>query len=79
VPQPAFSFLERLASYVLAVDLEQIERAEDRVRIASVAADQIEHGQPIVVADDRLAIDHAGSNGERLDGRRGQRKPPARS
>ena len=55
--QPPFAILDRLAPEVFAVYLEQVERAEDRAGIGSVAADEIEHGQAAVVADDGLAVD----------------------
>jgi len=57
--QPVLAVFNRLASYVLAVNLGQIKRAEDRARIASVAADQVEHRKAVVVADDCLAVDDA--------------------
>jgi hypothetical protein len=44
---------------VLAIDHEQVEGADDRVRVAPMRADELEHGQTAVAADDRLAIDHA--------------------
>ena len=72
--QPAFAVLDRLAPDVLAVYLEQVERAEDRAGIGSVAADEIEHGQAAVVADDGLAVDDAGFDGQLLDRGRHERE-----
>jgi hypothetical protein len=54
------------AADVLAVHLEQVECAEDGAGVGSVAANEIEHGKAVVVANDRLAIDY---------GRIGRAKP----
>ena len=49
--------LDRLAAYVLAVHLEEVERAQDRAGVGGVAADEVEDGQALVVADDGLAVE----------------------
>ena len=72
--QPTFAVLDRLAPDVLAVHLEEIERAQDGAHVGGVAADDVEHGEPIVVADDCLAVDDARSDGQGLDRRRGERE-----
>ena len=72
--QPPFAILDRLAPDVFAVFLEQVERAEDRAGIGSVAADEIEHGQAAVVAEDRLAVDNAGFDGQLHDRGRPERE-----
>jgi hypothetical protein len=50
--QPAFAVLDWLSPKVLTVDLKQIERAKHCAGISAMTADQIEHRQAIVVADD---------------------------
>ena len=65
--EPALAVLDRLAPDVLAVHLEQVERTEDRAGVGPVAADEVEHGQAVVVADDGLAVDDARADGQRLD------------
>jgi hypothetical protein len=65
--EPALAVLDWLAPDVFTVHLAQIERAQDRARVCGVAADQIEHGQTAVVADDRLSVDDARADRQRLD------------
>ena len=72
--QPALSVLDRLGAHVLAVHLEEIERAEDGATVATVAADQIEYRQPVVVARDRFAVDDAGLDRKRRDRGYGERE-----
>jgi hypothetical protein len=72
--QPALSVLDRLAPDVFAVYLEQVERAEDSAGIGGVAADEIEHRQTAVVADNGLAVDDAGPDGQGLDRCRRERE-----
>src|SRR4029077_20307873 len=60
---------------VLAVHLEQIERTENRAAVGGMAADEIEHGQATVIADDGLTVDDGRSDRQRLDRRCGEREP----
>ena len=66
--------LDRLAVYVLAVHLEEVERAQDRAGVGGVAADEVEDGQALVVADDGLAVNDARPDGQRLDRLRDERE-----
>ena len=65
--QPPLAVLDRFAPDVFAVHLEQVERAEDRARVGAVAADEIEHGKSVVVANNGLAIDDTGSYEQNLN------------
>jgi hypothetical protein len=65
--QPALAVLDRLAPKVLAVHLQQVERAEHGAGIGGVATDEVEHGQAAVAADDGLAVGDARADGECLD------------
>ena len=51
--------LERLAPQVLAVELQQVEGEQEHVRPLGLAAQPLEHREPVVVAGDRLAVDQA--------------------
>ena len=66
--------LDRLAAYVLAVHLEEVERAQDRAGVGGVAADEVEDGQAFVVADDGLAVNDARPDGQCLDRLRDERE-----
>jgi len=57
-----FALLNWLAAQILAVKLKQIERAEDGTRKYAVAADQIKDGKPVLVANNRFAVDQARMN-----------------
>ena len=65
--QPALSVLDRLGPNVLAVHLEQIERTQHRAGVSAMPADEIEHRQAVVVANDCLTVDDAGFDGQLLD------------
>jgi hypothetical protein len=54
-----FTVFDRLVPNVLAVDLKQIEGAQDGPAVADVAADAVENRKSAVVAHDGPAIDHA--------------------
>jgi hypothetical protein len=61
------ALLYRRAPQVLTIQLEQVEGAEHRRRVVPVAADQVEGGEPIVVAHYGLAIDQAGARPQQGD------------
>jgi len=67
VSQAALTVFNSLAPYVFAVYFKQVERTKDRARITSVAADEIKHSKTVIVANDSLTVDDAGSNGQRLN------------
>ena len=56
---PTCAFLNPCATQVLAVQLEHIEGAQLGADVMPMPADQVEHREPLVIGDDRLAIDHA--------------------
>ena len=68
-----FPLLYRRPPQVVAVELEQVEGAEDHV-VTAPAPQQIEHRKPVGVADDGLAVDQAGPHRQLTDRRRGQRE-----
>jgi len=72
--QASLAVLNRLASYVLTVDLKQVERAEGRAPVASVATDQVEYRKAVFIANDGLAIDNARSHWQRLNSFGGERE-----
>jgi hypothetical protein len=55
---------DRQPAQVLAVDLEQVERAEHGRGIVTEGPDQLEHRKPGLVTDDGLAVDQAGTRGQ---------------
>jgi hypothetical protein len=72
--QPTLALLDRLRPNVLAVHLKQVERAEDSPGIGAVAADEVKHGKPVVVANDGFGVDDARPDGQGLDRRCGERE-----
>jgi hypothetical protein len=59
--------LEWLSPNVFAVHLDDVERAEHGAGVRGITADEVEHGQAAVAADDRLAVDHARAHWQRLN------------
>ena len=59
--QPGLAHFNRRPPPILAVELEQVEGAEHGVTVVTKGTDQLEHREPAVVADDRLAVDQAGA------------------
>ena len=55
--QSALALLERRPAQVLAVKLDQVERAEHGGAVVLPVADQLEYRQPVSINNDRLAID----------------------
>jgi hypothetical protein len=53
--EPMLAVLYRRPSQILAVDLEQVEGAQDSAGMVARAPDQLEHGKALVVAGDGLA------------------------
>jgi len=59
--EPSLAVDERQEPQVLAIDLDQVERIQEGLRLhARAGAQQIEAREPLLVADDRLAVDVAG-------------------
>ena len=68
------AILDGLSADIPAIHFQQIERAQNRATVAAVASDQVEYGEPAVVADNRLSIDHAGPHRQRRNGFGGARE-----
>jgi hypothetical protein len=62
------------APQILAVELNQVEGAEDCGLARPVPADKIEHRKAFLIGDDRLAVDEARACRKRRDRRGGQRE-----
>ena len=60
ISEHGLALLERLLAKIIAVELDQVEGAENRRMIVMPIAEEIEHGQARPIDDDRLAIDDAG-------------------
>lgn len=63
-PRP-LAFLDWLPPQILAVEFEQIECTMHGAGDGAVAADQVEHGKSLAIANDSLAINQAGAHGQR--------------
>lgn len=63
-PRP-LAFLDWLPPQILAVEFEQIECTMHGAGDGAVAADQVEHGKSIAIANDSLTINQAGAHGQR--------------
>jgi hypothetical protein len=59
--QGALAGFDRLATQILAVELEQVEGAEDCGLARLAPADEVEHRKAVPVGDYRLAVDEAGT------------------
>jgi hypothetical protein len=57
--QDALALFDGRAPRVLAVEFEEVERAEHGGGIIRYPVDQVENGEPAVVADDGLAVEQA--------------------
>jgi hypothetical protein len=57
--QDALALLDWRAPQVLAVEFEEVERAEHGGGIMTVSADQVENGKAALVVDGGLAVDQA--------------------
>ena len=69
-----FAALNWLAAQILAVEFEEIEGEEEGVRLVATAAQDVEPGQPALVAADDLAVDQAGADLEVVHGLDDERK-----
>jgi hypothetical protein len=66
--QDVLALFDRRAPQVLAVEFEEVERAEHGGGIMTVPADQVENGKSAFVADDGLAVDQAGTHWQHCQG-----------
>jgi hypothetical protein len=57
----------RRPTQVFAVQLDQVERDHNRMLAVALSADKIEHGQSVVVGDNRFAVDQERAPGQRCD------------
>ena len=64
--ESALAVLDRLASHVSPLTSSR-SNAQRIARLASMTADQVEHRKAVVVTNDRLAVDDARSDGQRVD------------
>jgi len=65
--------LKRIAPQVVAVQLDEVEGVEEDAPVSALVPDEIERGDTVVIASDRLAIDDAGARAQacqRLDDQR---------
>jgi hypothetical protein len=63
----------RIASQVVAVELDQVEDVEEHAGVVATVTDSVEGRDAVITAGDRLAIDDAGTRaqtGQRLDNQR---------
>jgi hypothetical protein len=75
--EPDLANLDRQPAEILTIGLEQVECAEHSVGVVPKGAEQFEHREPAVVADDGLAVDQAGPHRQRRDCRHDLGKAPA--
>jgi hypothetical protein len=52
---------QRLASQVLAIQLEEVKGVEEDMLARRLAPQPLEHRKPVLIAGDSLAIDQAGT------------------
>jgi hypothetical protein len=62
------ALLYRRAPQVLAIEFEEVERAEHGGCIVTVSPDQVENGKSAFVADDGLAVDQAQAHRQHCQG-----------
>jgi hypothetical protein len=72
--QRCLAGLKRFAPQVLAVQLEQVEGEQEHVVIVAPVAQPLEHRDPVLIADDGLAVDQAGPRRQRARRRDDLRK-----
>jgi hypothetical protein len=73
--QRRLSHLEGLPAHVGAVQLEQVERIEEGFDLVPPPAQDIEPGEPALIAADHLPVDQAGPHLEMGYGLDDQREP----
>src|SRR5262249_41483796 len=56
--------LERIAPQIVAVQFDQVEGVQERAVIMAAAANEIERGNAVVTAGNRLAINDAGARAQ---------------
>jgi hypothetical protein len=66
--------LERLAPQIRAVQLQQVEGVEKRLRLVASAAENVEPGESVLVAAHHLSVDQAGAHCEVVHSLGDQRK-----
>ena len=69
---------DRLATQILAVELERSKAQDPPPGWAGTPRMQVEHRKAFIVGDYRLAVDEAGACRERRDRRHGKGKRPAK-
>jgi hypothetical protein len=66
--------LQRIATQIVAVQLNQVERVQEHAGVVAAVTDAIEAGHTLIVAGDRLAIDDAGPRAQPSQGLHDQRE-----
>jgi hypothetical protein len=56
-----FANLKRITPQVVAVQFDQVEGIQKHAIVSAVVTDEIERGNAVVIAGNRLAIDDAGA------------------
>ena len=56
--------LKRIAPQIVAVQLDEVEGVEEYAVVSAVVTDEIERGNPVVIAGDGFAVDDAGARAE---------------
>jgi hypothetical protein len=60
--------LKRITAQVVAVQFNEVEGIEEYLIVRAVVTNEIERGNAVVIAGDRLAIDDAGSRAQSRHG-----------
>jgi hypothetical protein len=66
--ESGFADLKRIAPQVVAVQLDEVEGIEKYAPISALVPDEIERGNAVLVASNRLAIDDAGARARAGEG-----------
>jgi hypothetical protein len=72
--QCALAVLDGHPAQIFAIKLDQIKRAQRHNLVAPLVVQQIKHRQPVFVAGNRLAVDHARTDWQGGNRRGDQRK-----
>ena len=63
-PPPRFNWYP---PRILTIKLDQIERDHNRILAVALSANKVEHGQSVIVRDNRFAVDQERAPGQRCD------------
>ena len=65
--QHLLTLLDRFSAKVMTRDRNEVEGAQRCRVIATITSNQVENGKAVLIANDRLAIDQAGTHGQFCD------------